>query len=200
MAEPFSKSDKDWSRSIKVTSVKDSNIDPEDSGLLGSYSSDDRRIFVDLEKSKDPSETLAHEISHHELGHRGVNRLTDEDLHRKFSKFQEYYSGFKPGIEISPGTKNFLQVQQDYLDEFEVRIYQSNKGYKYVWPDTNFRAYLQVELMTNPDFTTKINLIRTALQAITNMWKKGVIDSKKAKQYRRSVYSFGKKAGVSKYL
>ncbi len=180
MVEPFSKSDKDWSKSLKVF-VRDTD-DPENIKTQGRYSRLDRTIELSPKTIKhSESDTIGHEIAHHKLGHGGESEYTREYLKTRFRSLD---------IE-SEGIEIVLSNLVDHLDEFEVRLYQRGQGY-HIAPYENFTAYLQIELVKETDLLQRGVLIQVAIMAISNMQKKGHITAKQAKRYRKIVSSIAK--------
>ena len=189
MAEPFSKSDKDWSKATKLI-VKDLI---EKDKILGHYSYSDRSIVLNpriLKESK--GDTVAHEISHLQLGHK--SNLSKEEVSDRLRGFLENTYG--KDILDDPGDLNFMKVlEEQYLSEFEVRIFQKESGY-YQDVEEGFKAYLRWVLLEYPGPNERYHSLLIALQAISNLQKGKKLSGSRAKFYRRIVYGFAKQAGI----
>ncbi len=194
MAEPFSKSDKDWSKSLKIF-VRDED-DSENIRTHGQFSRSDKTIELNPKTFWDPSgDTLGHEISHYKLGH-GVSK--DDLYEEEYSK--EYLKSRFRGLEKETfELKGIVPILADlvtYLDEFEVRLFQEGQGY-HIGKWETFKGHLRYELKEEKDLLTRGTILQTANQAISNMQKKGHITAKQAKRFRRQVDSVARSFGTS---
>ncbi len=178
---PFSKSPYNWDKSIKIVSR---DLSSED--FLGFYDFGNREVVLDfnLPDSGEVTDTLAHEISHQRLGHKSLRTLTDGELGNKFRGLMAL-TRIEDFGDLS--LREEFQRFAEYLDEIEVRIYQAESGL-FQAKDQKFRFYLEDQLLKFSEHKTKRALIYVALQAISNMQKKGVISKSKAKSLRRNVY------------
>ncbi len=193
MAEPFSRSDKDWTKALRVF-VRDED-DPENLRTYAQYSRKDRTIELNPKFLKDPdSDTLAHEISHYKLGH-GVSK-SEVDTEGEFSKdyLKSRFRGIDKGTFELKGIIPILADLVIHLDEFEVRLFQEGKGY-HIAKGESFKDLLRYELREEKDLGTRGTILQTANQAISNIQKKGYITVKQAKRFRQQVNSVAKSFG-----
>ncbi len=190
MAEPFSKSDKDWSKALRVF-VRDED-DPENIKTYGQYSRVGRTIELNPRFIKDlDQDTLSHEISHYQLGH-GFFSL------QKGYHSRDYLKSRFRGVEKETfELKGIVPILSDlvvHLDEFEVRLYQKGQGY-YIGETESFKDHLKYVLWQEKDLLTRGTILQTANQAISNIQKQGHITAKQAKRFRQQVNSIAKSFG-----
>ncbi len=194
MAEPFSKSDKDWSKALRVF-VRDED-DPENLRTYAQYSRKDRTIELNPKFLKDPDQdALSHEISHYNLGH-GVSEddLEDEEFSKRYLKSR--FRGVEKEVFELKGIIPILADLVEHLDEFEARLYQKGQGY-HIGKIESFQDHLKYVLGQEKNLLTRGTILQTANQAISNMQKKGHITVKQAKGFRRQVDSVAKSFGTS---
>lgn len=181
---PFSKSPYKWDRSIKIFSE-----DPGDEDL-GSYSSETREIRIEPTQSFESKVTsISHEISHSRLGHKNPKVTTLEDLK---IKLRGVILSTEGGFKDIKRYEGWALSLYELLTEFEVRIYQKVKGYLRQYGDT-FSDYLENRLREESSLGQRLIIGRVALQSITNLVKKGILNKKEAKVYRKVVYNTAKR-------
>ncbi len=195
MAEPFSKSEKDWSKALRLF-VREEG-DPENLRTYGQYSRQDRTIELNPEVLKAlDSDTIGHELSHYKLGH-GVSKedLEDEEYSKEYLKSR--FRGVDNETFKLKGIIPILANLVIYLDEFEARLYQKGQGY-HISKGEDFKDLLIYELREEKGLLTRGTILQTANQAISNVQKKGYITAKEAKRFRQQVDSIARSFGRSR--
>ena len=158
-----------------------------------------KTIIIDpnvSDKSRIPS-TIAHEISHQQLGHSADIPPVKDELKTRFRQVLESSFEGVEGLDTLKGFEDITSLIPD-LNEIEVRLYLRKKGYAEQESDS-FRNYLIRELKEFSDYKVRRTILDVALQAIANMQKKKVLSRSEAKFYRKGVYSLIRSFGLRRW-
>lgn len=194
--EPFSKSPYEGEDSLKIVSEHPYGLD--DPERLGSYSKTKKALYINPAQSDEEKvESLSHEISHFRLGHKDTESITEEDLSIRLKGIKERVPkslDFLESLTQEESKEDRIDLER-LISEFEVRIYQKEKGYSQS-TDESFKSYLVDILKETKDLESRSLSVGIALQAITNMERLGNLSRSRSKFYRKTAYSIGRDFGI----
>ena len=193
--EPFSKSPYKWDKSVKIE-MGELDSERDNSTVLGSVRISDKTIFIQPEQSlESKAGTLSHEIAHSKLEHKRPIDSTPEMLQ---DRFRGLLSNRSEGLDsiYDPEIAVILRNYEGNLQEFEVRILQEEKRYYIDNSLDSFKNHLISELIDYNWKEGRSLILDTALQAITNMQRKGYITIKEAKRFRQQSMTVAKSFGT----
>ena len=190
---------KDWypATRLHLTKEKPSREDLDPCDMYGYYDIRRQELWVDptveeetkdLEVPRTKAATLAHEIAHFKLKHKGMNLFPGQDRESK----EEF---FEPLIEFSQEIGSVadykLEAVRDTIQEMEVRLLQEAKGWA-LDPNDDFMAYfIDVYYGTidnSAEWDTSKNLkmvVAMGKQAISNLSRKGDLTKKQGRTLSR---------------